>query len=545
MAFFNRKKNKDNNDVEQNQESTDLSMDFENESGGQTAGDGLMNSFNELHDSLEQEIVEAIGQGSEDVKNITVVLGDDDKNELKFTIAAGEIKNIESSISNFDIANRLKWVDEKAYSEEELENVSNILSEHDFFDALTQIANSNPENGEKLAEIVANTYLERSYKALVYGKELNVSHIRTDWSLDSDSEVIEAYTISINPEEIENIVADINKRTDEALNMLINRDDTVVYVNNNTDYEELQTDIERYVVGAALSMYEDGVNQGVVLETLMEFSDGFSVPEVVETVIALEEEQIISFSDPYAPIEYVDDEESDETSDEDYLELDNNEDNENTYDDEEDEDYHHNDVETTPIEQNYDDIINEPFPHAETGTPHLGGALTQYIQRLIDRGILPETIVDRIEYTNQYNTLYEQSIQGIERAIEPAVKELNRSVDVYQQLSSLNDKSEVNTSSNLHTAVYSLEAERNGLNNARHDLLTELYDTINDNKDIDYELKELINDVIILKIEGIEQVKNAVYGSSSQYVPESEFNLNEETVPTYYAILKELGVEEN
>lgn len=544
MAFFNRKKSKDNQEVETNQESTDLGIDFENDAGDRTTNNTLMGNFNELHDSLEQEIIEAIGQGSEDVKNITVVLDDDDKNELKFTIAAGKIKNIDSSISNFDIDNRLKWVDERLYNQEELENVSDILAEHDFFDALTHIVDNNPENGEKLAEIVADTYLERSYKALVYGKELKVSHIRTDWSLDSDSEVIEAYTISIDPEEIENIVEDINNRTNDALDKLINRDDTVIYVNNNTDYEELEKDIERYIVGAALSMYENGVNQGVVLETLMEFSDGFSVPEVIETVIALEEEQVISFTDPFAPIEHVVDEEEevDEESD-----TEDSEEDESAYSDidDEEEEYYPVDVEPTPIEHNYDDIINEPFPHTETGTPHLGGALTQYIQRLIDRGVLPEVVVDRIEYANQYNTLYEQSIQGIERAIDPAVKELNRSVDVYQQLSSLNDKNEVNTSSNLHTAVYSLESERNDLNNARYNLLTELYHAINDNEDIDYELKELMTDLIILKIEGIEQVKNTVYGSSSQYVPESEFNLNEETVPMYYTILQELGIEEN
>lgn len=539
MAFFNKKK-KELNDNE-NQEAVNnedlLNNEVENtEKVSHSDGE-------QLHETVEVEIIEAVGQGSEDVKNITIKVDDDEENELKFVVSAGMIKNIESTFTNFDISNRLNWVDSNKFTEEELERVSEILEENDFFDALTILAEENEEHGEDLAEIVAQTYLERSYKALVYAKDLQVKNVKTDWIIESDSETVESYTISISPEEISEIVEDIETKTKELVESLENGFDTAVYVNDNTDYEVLENDVDRYIVGAAINMFEDNTNNGVFLDILTQYSDGFSVPEVIEAVIRLEEEGVVSFYDPYYTIEAdeeVEDEVEDETEDE--ISLDFESDLEPFDEEDEEEEDEEEEVEDN---SDFEHIIDEPFPHDESGTPHLGGALNQYVGIIINGGKVNKSTADKIAYLNQYNTLYEQGVIGIERALTPTVRELNRSVEIYEQFSELAKDQESAISSNLHTAVYSLEAERSTINESRMTLLEDIRYIVEDIKDsIGSELTELVKDSIDLKIEGILQVKNSVYGSSSKYVPDSEFDFNETTIPTYYNILKDLGIAE-
>lgn len=532
MAFFNKKK-KELNDSE-NQEI----VNNENPTNGEVENtEKVSNSDGEqLHETVEVEIIEAVGQGSEDVKNITIQVDDEEENELKFIVSAGMIKNIESTFTNFDISNRLNWADSNKFTEEELERVSEILKEKDFFDALTALAEENEEHGEDLAEIVAQTYLERSYKALVYAKDLQVKNVKTDWIIESDSETVESYTISISPEEISDIVEDIESKTKELVDSLENGFDTAVYVNDNTDYEVLESDVDRYIVGAAINMFEDNVNNGVFLDILVQYSDGFAVPEVIEAVIRLEEEGVVSFYDPYNIPEVIEEEEEEEVEDE--ISLDFESDLEPFEEEEEEEEV---EEENSELEH----IIDEPFPHDESGTPYLGGALNQYVGIIINGGRVSKSTADKIAYLNQYNTLYEQGVQGIERALTPTVQELNRSVEIYEQFSELAKGQESAISSNLHTAVYSLEAERSTINDSRMTLLEDIRYIVEEIEDsIGSELTELVKDAIDLKIEGILQVKNSVYGSSSKYVPDSEFDFNETTIPTYYNILKDLGIAE-
>lgn len=513
-----------------------------------------------IHGNLEEAVVDAVGFGSEDVKNIVVTTKDG--KQVTFTVSAGVIKNV-STESDYHISNRLNWVDSNVISDEVVEKVEEIFSKEDFFDALNDTYLTLAEEDEDVAievtNLISDTYAERSIKNLVLYANSPVKNVETDWTLDSDTDIIEAYNgFKLDPATIDFTVDSIATTTDERFQEL-GRDsklyvtDTTAEYYSNPDNE----DVDRYTIGALLYTAQEDFAEGetpyVYLSQLVEYSDGFRIVDVFDSVEKLVEAGAMSFTDPGVVPEIEPEEEPEpepvvepepepiEEPEDFGDELDMDEDDYANYEEElEDED-------TEEVDEDTNDYYPSAIPG---GTECLGGPLPVLISQLRDSGVLTRSDNTRLEYAETYNTLYEQSVQGVELTLSYAVTELKRSKKVYGSVESLGNQNvdTVSKTSNLYKSSYLLESERDELNRSRTKMLREL-DTIVRNA---YENGSDIPEVTVTqifteldnKLAAIDNVEEVVTGEkSSLYIAPESTVVTEENAPLFFQIAREHGLE--
>lgn len=499
--------------------------------------------YSSLYGGLEEVIIDNIGQGSEDVKNINITL--DDGKKIKFVIADAKVKNIESNfLDGHEIfEKRLTWIDESV-PDESIINALETEKDNNFFAALTKIIESDEEYGEELAIVLAETYREVSYKNLLIAYEKEVVSSETDWFFDVDSDMIESYNaFDLDPrdfgrtvEAIENVISGyFDKITSMSRFEGVQPDEMYLYPTETSEerIDKADRSVERYVLGTVIESYYENNNVSVDdltsediqtnanLEDIALANEGFSPEEILETIEFLLEEGYISD----VPVNYVEPVvEEEEIEEEIVLEEPEEE------------------PEEEIVLEEEDDIIDEPYPAVmEGGTKYLGGALNQYITQFIETREVSSDDEAFIQYLIEYNSVFEQGVQGVEIAIRDTVNEFEHSFQIYSALATLTGEEvdEDSVSSNLTDAANSLQQERDTLNENRIDILTALMNKIEEYND-NSELYENISESINNKIHAIDEVEKTDYYNLSH----GPVEYTEETVPLFYSISKELGLED-
>lgn len=494
-----------------------------------------------LYGGLEEVIIDNIGQGSEDVKNINITL--DDGKKLKFVIADAKVKNIESNfLDGHEIfEKRLTWID-TSIPDENIINALEIEKSNNFFVALTKIIENDDTYGEELAIILAETYREVSYKNLLIAYEKEVVSSETDWFFDIDSDMIESYNaFDLDPvdfgktvEDIENIISGyFDKITSMSRFEGIQSDELLLYPTETSEdkIENVEKDVERYVLGTIIESYYDSVEENpdnfsnnntettANLEDIALANEGFSPEEILETIEFLLEKEYISD----VSLNYVEPVEEIESEKEVVLE----------------------EPEEEPEEEitfEYEEeIIDEYYPPAmKGGTKYLGGALNQHVSQFIETKEISSDDEAFIQYLIEYNSVFERGVQGVEIAIRDTVSEFEHSFQIYSALATLTGEEvdEDSVSSNLTDAANSLQQERDTLNENRVDILVALMNKIEEYNDNSKIYENIINS-INKKVKAIDEVEKTDYYNLSH----APIEYNEETVPLFYSIAKELGLD--
>lgn len=517
-------------------EDSEFSLDSDDTNAGtveqsQTGDKSSVDKF--YGDNLQEEIVEAIGQGSEDVKNFVVTTQDGSK--VKFVVASGSIKQITSD-EEFDIEQRLGWTDSSLFYREEIDAAVAHFENVDYFDALTNLVNDDSlgESAQVLAGIISKAHKDESIKTLVELADAKVESIDLDWSVDSDADTIEAYGgFVLDPQEIDSVIEMYTLNAETRLSSF--DENPVVYPTGDTDYEQALSDEERYVIGAVLSIFESresdtpGVS-GAEIDTLIDYAHGFALTEIVDAVDDLISRGLLSFDDPFAIEEEEEIVEEPEIEEEE-LDL-ADEDNSSEY------------------AEYMEDIASDNFQYypaaIDGGTEKLGGALVHYINELRAQGVFNGAVDSQVEYNTSYNTLYEENIQSVEFALRQVVTSLEASKRIYGNFESIGGQStdKVSKNSNLYRAAYLVETERNESNKSRVNILNNLRDILDDLNTHNAETIDKAIAEIDAKLDAIDNVEDVVMGEgAAQYVAIEDAVYDRNTTPLYYEVAEELGLE--
>ena len=536
-----------------NEESAEGASDstVSNNEGSDEGNDSLKQEGKFYDGTLQEEIVDVIGQGSQDVKNLIVTTKTGE--EVKFVVAGGVIKQVTSD-EGFNIPARLDWVDVNRYSELEIEKACEIFETHDYFDALTALVLSEDfdkdeygSHNEELGAIISKAHGEESIRTLVRFSDAEVDRIDIDWSVDSDADSIESYSgFSLNPADVADTIESFNLEADSKLHEI--GAENLLYPSTNTSYEDAKTDEERYVVAAVFSEFEQRTSDepgaaGTEIATLVQYAHGFSVVEILDTVLELLENDILSYDDPFE-----DEPEEEELEEEVFPEpevLPEEEEPEEEEDFEELEDY---------VDNEYNEYMQDiaqdnfkPYPAAiEGGTENLGGSLVHYINELRAWHVFTDAADSEVEYNISYNTLYEENVQSVEFSLKHVVSALEASKRVYGGFESIGGQStdRVSKNSNLYRAAYLVETERNNLNNARVSILKDLRGLLEDISEEQSNVVRLAIAEIDNKLDSIEDVKDVVMGEgAAQFVALDDVSYTPENTPLFYQVAKELGIE--
>ena len=519
---------------------------------GSDEGNDSLKQEGEFYDgTLQEEIVDVIGQGSQDVKNLIVTTKTGE--EVKFVVAGGVIKQVTSD-EGFNIPARLDWVDVNRYSELEIEKACEIFETHDYFDALTALVLSEDfdkdeygSHNEELGAIISKAHGEESIRTLVRFSDAEVDRIDIDWSVDSDADSIESYSgFSLNPADVADTIESFNLEADSKLHEI--GAENLLYPTTNTSYEDAKTDEERYVVAAVFSEFEQRTSDepgaaGTEIATLVQYAHGFSIVEILDTVLELLENNILSYDDPFED-EPEEEELEEEVSPEPEV-LPEEEEPEEEEDFEELEDY---------VDNEYNEYMQDiaqdnfkPYPAAiEGGTENLGGSLVHYINELRAWHVFTDAADSEVEYNISYNTLYEENVQSVEFSLKHVVSALEASKRVYGGFESIGGQStdRVSKNSNLYRAAYLVETERNNLNNARVSILKDLRGLLEDISEEQSNVVRLAIAEIDNKLDSIEDVKDVVMGEgAAQFVALDDVIYTPENTPLFYQVAKELGIE--
>ena len=337
-------------------------------------------------------------------------------------------------------------------------------------------------------------------------------------------------------EAIENVISGyFDKITSMSRFEGVQPDEMYLYPTETSEerIDKADRSVERYVLGTVIESYYENNNVSVDdltsediqtnanLEDIALANEGFSPEEILETIEFLLEEGYISD----VPVNYVEPVvEEEEIEEEIVLEEPEEE------------------PEEEIVLEEEDDIIDEPYPAVmEGGTKYLGGALNQYITQFIETREVSSDDEAFIQYLIEYNSVFEQGVQGVEIAIRDTVNEFEHSFQIYSALATLTGEEvdEDSVSSNLTDAANSLQQERDTLNENRIDILTALMNKIEEYND-NSELYENISESINNKIHAIDEVEKTDYYNLSH----GPVEYTEETVPLFYSISKELGLED-
>lgn len=517
-------------------EDSEFSLDSDDTNAGtveqsQTGDKSSVDKF--YGDNLQEEIVEAIGQGSEDVKNFVVTTQDGSK--VKFVVASGSIKQITSD-EEFDIEQRLGWTDSSLFYREEIDAAVAHFENVDYFDALTNLVNDDSlgESAQVLAGIISKAHKDESIKTLVELADAKVESIDLDWSVDSDADTIEAYGgFVLDPQEIDSVIEMYTLNAETRLSSF--DENPVVYPTGDTDYEQALSDEERYVIGAVLSIFESRESDtpgasGAEIDTLIDYAHGFALTEIVDAVDDLTSRGLLSFDDPFAIEEEEEIVEEPEIEEEE-LDL-ADEDNSSEY------------------AEYMEDIASDNFQYypaaIDGGTEKLGGALVHYINELRAQGVFNGAVDSQVEYNTSYNTLYEENIQSVEFALRQVVTSLEASKRIYGNFESIGGQStdKVSKNSNLYRAAYLVETERNESNKSRVNILNNLRDILDDLNTHNAETIDKAIAEIDAKLDAIDNVEDVVMGEgAAQYVAIEDAVYDRSTTPLYYEVAEELGLE--
>lgn len=531
-----------------NEESTEGVSD----STDSTVSNDSFKKEGEFYDgTLQEEIVDAIGQGSQDVKNLVVTTKTGE--EVKFVVAGGVIKQVTSD-EGFNIPARLDWVDVNRYSEPEIEKACEIFETHDYFDALTALVLSEDfdkdeygSHSEELGAIISKAHGEESIRTLVRFSDAEVDRIDIDWSVDSDADNIESYSgFSLDPADVAATVESFNLEADSKLHEI--GAENLLYPTTNTSYEDAKTDEERYIVAAVFSEFEQRTSDepgaaGTEVATLVQYAHGFSIVAILDTVLELLENDILSYEDPFEDEPEEEETEVEEVSPESEV-LPEEEEPEEEEDFEELEDY---------VDNEYNEYMQDiaqdnfkPYPAAiEGGTENLGGSLVHYINELRAWHVFTDSVDSEVEYNISYNTLYEENVQSVEFSLKHVVSALEASKRVYGGFESIGGQStdRVSKNSNLYRAAYLVETERNNLNNARVSILKDLRGLLEDVSEEQSDVVRLAIAEIDNKLDSIEDVKDVVMGEgAAQFVALDDVSYTPENTPLFYQVAKELGI---
>lgn len=500
---------------------------------------------NDFYDgNLQEEIVDAIGKGSEDVKNFVAYTKDG--NEIKFVVSGGVIKQVTSD-EGLNVPARLAWTDSDKFEQSELDTACEIFENYDYFDALTNLIldeniskDEEGAHGQELAAIISEAHKEESIRTLIRFADAQVDKIEVDWSVDSDADTIEAYGgFSLDPVDVDAVVESFNFEVESKLDRI--GAENLIYPTTNTDYIAAESDEERYVIAAVFSEYEQRASDepgaaGTEVSTLIQYAHGFSVVGILDTVLDLLEKEFLSYDDPLA--------EEEEVEEEEYVEeiepfVEEVEEPEAELEDEVEDEYaeYMQDI----AEDNF-----KPYPAAiEGGTENLGGALTHYINELRSQGVFTNSADSEVEYNISYNTLYEESVQSVEFSLRHVVNSLEASKRVYGGFESIGGQStdKVSKNSNLYRAAYLVETERNDLNKSRVPILKDLKELLLDVSEYPSEIVQLAIVEIDNKLQSIEEVSDVVMGEGAAQFIVLDENYTPENTPLYYQVARELGVQ--
>ena len=181
---------------------------------------------NDFYDgNLQEEIVDAIGKGSEDVKNFVAYTKDG--NEIKFVVSGGVIKQVTSD-EGLNVPARLAWTDSDKFEQFELDTACEIFENYDYFDALTNLIldeniskDEEGAHGQELAAIISEAHKEESIRTLIRFADAQVDKIEVDWSVDSDADTIEAYGgFSLDPVDVDAVVELFNFEVESKLDRI-------------------------------------------------------------------------------------------------------------------------------------------------------------------------------------------------------------------------------------------------------------------------------------------------------------------------------------
>lgn len=492
-------------------------------------------------DTFARKLAEVVGFNSQDVKKIMITV-DDAGEEVQLTsvVSNGVVKQIYSDVEPLPFANRLAWVDPTVYTDDSVLGaaVEAFDDETKFFEGLVNIIDVDPAGfGENLAAIASEAYAERTMKNLLRYSDSVVTDSGVDWVMGDVSDTIEAYTaFSVDPENIVSIVGEASDSINEKLNVV---GDHVLYPTPDADFYALDSDVARFVVGTVLNGHnmvpvDDPSFEPVSTTDLVVNSDCFPVADVLDTIVALMGDGVLTKENPYSEPEP-------ETEPEFALEI----------DEPEPEPVVEQEPEPEPVFVPEPTIHHDPYPAVlRGGTAELGGALAETLNTIAEH--TDSATASTLIYRNTFNSLYEEGVQNTETAMVHNIAALEQSKHVYNEISSvLGDEDgvlRVTRQSRLFRSLLLQEQERDELNQNRVAHLTALHATLFniDSGDAGHTLMSLVDNAILLvnsKLDAIGQVEPVVKGDAASNYVQENIVFDETTIPMFYEVAKRNGVQ--